>query len=438
MPNRVTFNTGYLGPGAVLSAKVNYIQGVWRAGGNNQEKQHVVVVGAGFGGLACIRKLRKSNRFRITLIDRHAYHLFSPLLYQVATAGLPEDDIAFPVRPAFKDIDFIRAEVKEVNTQTSSLVLSDGREIAFDHLVMGVGSQGATFGIPGIAEHALQMKSVYDARKIRRSLLHTYEEVQDGLLPVSALQVAVVGGGPTGLELAGAIRELQEQLHNEFKDLSPHASVTLIEAGPRLLPTFHPKSSAHAKSTLEKMGVDVRVDTAVTQATSSSFHLTGGEELVAGTRIWAAGVTAPETWNSLGETDRSNRLKVRPTLALTDNVWVIGDGAHFMNADGQPLPMIAPVAIQQGKFVAKQLLGILKNKELKEFSYRDKGQMATIGRRKAVVEMNSWLRFSGTLAWLTWLALHLLYLSGGRNRTSIFADWVWNYVVRIPRHAITD
>lgn len=406
--------------------------------GEAAPKKHVVVIGAGFGGLACVRKLRKSPSYRVTLIDRHPYHLFVPLLYQVATAGLPEDDIAFPVRTAFREVEFLRGDVVKIDQTNMTVHLANEKTTTFDHLVIAVGSKGATFGIPGVEENTMQMKTVQDARAIRRSLLHTYEDVSDGLKPTSALRVAVVGGGPTGLELAGAIKELQLQMKRDFEDLAQHASVTLIEAGPRLLPTFHPKSSAHAKKTLEKMGVEVQVDAAVTHATDTSLHLAGGKELVAGTRIWAAGVTAPETWKYLGETDRANRLKVKPTLELNENIWIVGDAAHLAVTDGRPLPMIAPVAIQQGKFVAKQLIRLARSEKLENFEYRDKGQMATIGRRKAVVEVRSWLRFSGTLAWLTWLALHLVYLTGGRNRTSIFADWIWNYLVWIPRRAITD
>jgi NADH dehydrogenase len=186
------------------------------------------------------------------------------------------------------------------------------------------------------------------------------------------------------------------------------------------------------------MGVSVRVNAAVVEATSRSLRLKDGEEVVAGTRIWAAGVVAPPHWKFLGETDRGNRLKVRPTMQLTDDVWVVGDAASFAIGDARPLPMIAPVAIQQGKHVARQLVRRERNEPLENFTYRDKGQMATIGRRKAVVEVRSWLRFSGTVAWLTWLALHLAYLSGGRNRTSIFADWVWNYLVWTPRRTITE
>ena len=406
--------------------------------GNQPPKKHVVIVGAGFGGLACARKLRKSRSYEVTLVDRNPYQLFSPLLYQVATASLPEDDIAFPVRTAYREVRFVRAAVTDVDTNAKVLTLSTGRTLSYDDLVIAVGSEGATFGIPGVAEHTLQMKSVANAREIRRSLLRTYEDVEDEVLPLESLNVVIVGGGPTGVELAGAVRELQGEIRREFEHIAPSATVTLLEAGPRLLPSFHPASSEHAAKTLTKMGVDVRVDATVVEATDRSLRLKDGIELVAGTRIWAAGVIAPQQWKFLGETDRANRLKVKPTMQLVENVWVVGDAAHIAGPGDKPLPMIAPVAIQQGKHVARQLIRRERNEALEVFTYRDKGQMATIGRRKAVVEVRSWLRFRGTLAWLTWLALHLAYLSGGRNRTSIFADWVWNYLVWTPRRTITE
>lgn len=186
------------------------------------------------------------------------------------------------------------------------------------------------------------------------------------------------------------------------------------------------------------MGVQVLVDAAVTEATSRSLRLKDGKEIIAGTKIWAAGVVAPPHWKFLGETDRGNRIKVNSNLQLSDSIWVIGDAASYPDSNGRPLPMIAPVAIQQGKHVARQIRRRESSRQLEVFKYRDKGQMATIGRRKAVVEIRSWLRFGGSLAWLTWLALHLAYLSGGRNRTSIFADWVWNYIVWTPRRTITE
>jgi NADH dehydrogenase len=406
--------------------------------GTPTPKTEVVIIGAGFGGLACARKLRRSSSYRVTLVDRNPYQLFSPLLYQVATASLPEDDIAFPVRTAYREVQFIRGEVSNINTNDKIITLSSGRSIAYDDLVIAVGSEGTTFGIPGVAEHTLQMKSVVDARAIRSSLLRNYENVEDKVLPIESLNVVIVGGGPTGVELAGAIRELQGEIKREFEQIAPKATVTLVEAGPRLLPSFQPGSSEHARKTLMKMGVDVRLDAAVVEATPSSLRLKDGTVLNAGTRIWAAGVVAPPRWRALGETERGNRIKVNSQLQLDESTWVVGDVAGSTGPDGRPLPMIAPVAIQQGRHVARQLIRRERGEQLKEFKYRDKGQMATIGRRKAVVEIRPWLRFSGTLAWLTWLALHLAYLSGGRNRTSIVADWVWNYLVWTPRRTIID
>jgi NADH dehydrogenase len=356
----------------------------------------------------------------------------------VATASLPEDDIAFPVRTAYREVHFIRAEVTNIDTAGKVITLSNGKTLSYDDLILAVGSEGTTFGIPGVAEHTLQMKSVVDARAIRTSLLRNYESVEDGILPIESLNVVIVGGGPTGVELAGAVRELQGEIKREFEHLAPKATVTLLEAGPRLLPSFQPSSSEHARKVLTKMGVNVRLDAAVVEATPTSLKLKDGTELVAGTRIWAAGVVAPPRWKVLGDTERGNRIKVNSHLQLNDSTWVVGDVASFAGADGRPLPMIAPVAIQQGRHVARQLLRRERGDGFEVFTYRDKGQMATIGRRKAVVEVRPWLRFSGTLAWLTWLALHLAYLSGGRNRTSIFADWVWNYLVWTPRRTIVD
>lgn len=401
-------------------------------------KKHAVVIGAGFGGLACAKKLRKLDSYSVTLIDRNPYQLFSPLLYQVATASLPEDDIAFPVRTAYQDVQFMRAEVTNVDATKKELTLSNGKTISYDDLILAVGSEGTTFGIPGVAEHAFQMKSVGDAREIRHSLLSAYESVEDGLLPLESLNVVIVGGGPTGVELAGAVKELQHEIHREFEHIAPKATVTLLEAGPRLLPTFHPHSSKYTLKTLTKMGVHVQVDAAVVEATPRSLRLKDGSEIVAGTRIWAAGVVAPPHWKFLGETDRGNRIKVNSHLQISDSIWIVGDVASSPDSDGRPLPMVAPVAIQQGKHVARQIRRRESSKPLEVFKYRDKGQMATIGRRKAVVEMRPWLRFQGSLAWLTWLALHLAYLSGGRNRTSIFADWIWNYLVWTPRRTIID
>ena len=404
------------------------------------DSHHVVIVGAGFGGLSCARILVKVPGVAVTIIDRNPYQVFAPLLYQVATGGLPEDDIAYPVRAAVPKARFRRGDVVRIDTAGRTLRLADGTVIAWDELVLAVGSTGTTFGIPGVAENALQMKTIQEARAIRTRLLQTYEDVEIGKAPKEALRVVVVGGGPTGVEISGAVAELQRAMRREFPDLYRLASVTLIEAGPRLLPSFTEKSSAHAQEELEDLGVSVRVGSAVDRMYPQDVHLKSGDVLAAGTIIWAAGVAAPKHWSSLGPTDRANRLEVSPTLQLDDHVWVVGDIAHVLGADGRPLPMVASVAMQMGRFVARAIGRRLEGREPTPFAYKDKGQMATIGRRRAVVEMPSGLRLHGTLAWFTWLGLHVFYLAGGRQRVSVVADWFWNYLAWGigPRRTVID
>lgn len=251
--------------------------------------------------------------------------------------------------------------------------------------------------------------------------------------------MVVIGGGPTGVEVAGAVAELQKSLKKEFPELAQFGEVALVEAGPRLLPMFTEKSSKRVKKDLGELGVKVYLDSTVDRMYESDVHLKNGKVLSGGTFIWAAGVAAYSQWDHLGETDNSNRLKVNEHLQIKENIWVIGDGANLEVA-GVPLPMVAPVALQMGKHVAKQIKNLQQAKPLKPFSYIDKGQMATIGRRRAVVEMPNGIRLSGTLAWLTWLALHVAYLAGGRNRVSVMADWMWNYLAWGigPRRTVID
>lgn len=402
--------------------------------------RQVVIIGAGFAGLTCARELAGKQGIAVTVVDRNPFQLFSPLLYQVATGGLPEDDIAYPVRAAIDGVTFRRGEVVYIGTKAKTIRLEDGTVIPFDDLVLAAGSTGTTFGVSGVAEHAMQMKTIHEARAIRRRLLQTYEDVEMGRAPKEALRVVVVGGGPTGVELAGAIAELQKGMKREYPDLAPLATVTLLEAGSRVLPMFTEKSSAHAKKELEHIGVDVRVDAAVDRMYPTDVHLKDGEVFPAGTIIWAAGVAAYEQWSFLGLTDRMNRLTVDEYLRVSDDIWVIGDTANFALEGERPLPMIAPVAMQMGRHVAKQILAQQHGKELTAFRYKDKGQMATIGRRRAVVEMPNGLKLHGTPAWLTWLALHVFYLAGGRNRVSVIADWMWNYLAWGvgPRRTVLD
>ena len=396
----------------------------------------VVVVGAGFAGLACARALSRDPQVAVTLIDKHPYQLFSPLLYQVATGGLPEDDIAYPVRAAIPGIHFMRGEVVRIDLSGNSVRLSSGQEVEWDKLVLAMGSVGNSFKIPGVDENALQMKDIYQARAIKHRLLGTYERVQEGEQAREDLQVVVVGGGPTGVEVAGAIAELQKQMAHEFPQIAQYASVTLVEAGPRLLPSFSPKSSERAGRALSKLGVEVVLDSAVDRMYPTDIHLKTGRILSAGTTIWAAGVAAEERWRVLGDADRLNRLKVDECLRLTDNVWVVGDMAHTQATSEQALPMVASVALQQGRYVASSILADSDQ----PFRYKDKGLMATIGRRMAVVEVPGGLRMHGTFAWLAWLALHVAYLAGGRNRVSVIADWFWNYLAwgSGPRRTIIE
>ena len=405
-----------------------------------KSSHQVVIVGAGFAGLTCARELAKNSAVHVTVIDRNPYQTFSPLLYQVATGGLPEDDIAYPVRAAIPGVDFRRGEVVRIDPLAKNLRLADATVISWDDLVLATGSVGATFGVAGVAENALQMKSIQEAREIRRRLLITYEDVDVGLKPKEALRVVVVGGGPTGVEITGAVAELQRSMKHEFPRVAEFGHVTLVEAGPRLLPSFTEKSSAHAKSELEEIGAVVLVDAAVDRMYESDVHLKSGEVLPAGTMIWAAGVSAPEAWTALGVSDRANRLRVPATLELSEGLWVIGDTASLDGVDGRPLPMVAPVALQMGRHVAKQISARLAGQPFTDFVYKDKGQMATIGRRRAVVEMPGGMRMHGTPAWLAWLALHVAYLAGGRNRVSVMADWMWNYAVWGigPRRTVID
>ena len=399
----------------------------------------VVIVGAGFGGLAAARKLSQQKDINVTVVDKHPYQLFSPLLYQVATGGLPEDDIAYPVRAAIPGVSFRKGEVTKVNSNSNSITLADQSTIEYDQLVLATGSTGTTFGVPGVQENALQMKSILEARVIKKQLLGMYEEVEAGHKPKESLKVVVIGAGPTGVEVSGAVAELQKSMKHEFPNIYKMASVTLVEAGSRVLPMFHEKSSKHAQSELEDIGVVVKTNSAVDRMYETDVHLKSGEILSGGTLIWAAGVAAYQTWTSLGETDRSNRIKIDENLQTSAGIFVIGDGAH-LQFKGNPLPMIAPVALQMGKHVAKQIISLKNNKPLSPFKYTDKGQMATIGRRRAVVEMPGGLRMHGTIAWLTWLALHVFYLAGGRNRISVIADWMWNYIAWGvgPRRTVID
>lgn len=410
-----------------------------RAPIHQEQQHHVVVVGAGFGGLACAQQLRKQRGLRVTVIDRTTYHLFAPLLYQVATAGLGSDDIARPIRLQLPGVDFIHGSVVDVDTQRKRVRLADGREVSYDDLVLAVGSVGSDFGVPGVAEYALQMKNLDQARAIRTRLLSMYENVAQGMAKSSDLNVVVIGGGPTGVELTGAIAEMQRGMRRQYPQLHAQASVTLVEGAPRLLTMFTEKSSASALRALERLGANVRLNTGVAAVEPRGVRLADGSVRPAGTVIWAAGVRIEPGWERLGITDRQGRVTPDATLQLVPGVWVVGDMAH-VDENGHTLPMVAPVAMQGGRHVARQIVRQLDGEPLQPFHFKDKGQMATIGRNRAVAEIPPNIRISGFPAWVAWLGLHIAYLMGGRNRVSVMSDWAWNYLTWSggPSRTVTD
>ncbi len=381
-----------------------------------QPKPRVVIVGAGFGGLSAAKALA-GTAFEITLIDRHNYHLFQPLLYQVATAGLSPADIAAPIRGILggqKNITVVLAAVSGIDTARSE-VLAEGRRIPFDFLVLATGAQHAYFGHDDWAPYAPGLKTIDDATYLRRRILLAFERAEAEPDPAERkrlLSFVVVGGGPTGVEMAGAIAELANRaLASDFHNIDPRsARVILVEAGPRLLAPFDPALSERASRSLQQLGVEVRVGAAVTGCSCAAVFL-GDERIDTRTVMWAAGVMASPAGAWLGvDTDRAGRVKVGGDLSVPGlpNIFVIGDTAFAPGADGKPLPGVAPVAKQQGKYVADVLGARVKAHATEAFHYRDFGSMATIGRKSAVAELGR-IKLSGFAAWLLWCLAHIYF-----------------------------
>lgn len=389
----------------------------------------VVILGAGFGGLTAARAL--DSLADVTLVDRHNFQTFLPLLYQVSTAGLAADHVAYPIRGALRKtgVKFRMGSPISVDHRNKSVKLDSSETLDFDYLIVALGSTTNDFDIKGVAEHSLGMKSVSEALNIRSEIMRRFEDLcrfEDD----TQFSIAVVGGGPTGVEMAGAIAELKRgPLNSDNAQAAKNMSVFLIEAGPRLLPSLSKKSSDRTKKDLEKLGVTVFTGAAVKQVAPRQIHLSDGKSIPAEITIWAAGVKGEPAMKLLALPEDGIRITVDKTLQVSNYpyVFAIGDIAGAKGRDGKFLPMVAPVAIQQARFVAKQIGRIIKNEPLKEFSYLDKGSMATIGRNKAVVEVKG-LRLAGTIAWYAWLGLHLFYLLGGRNKIATMADWTWNYL----------
>ena len=392
-------------------------------------RPRVVILGAGFGGLGAAKALaRKAD---VTVVDRHNFQTFLPLLYQVSTAGLAADHVVHPVRGALRDtgIKFRMGSPISVDHKNKSVKLDSSETLEFDHLIVALGSSTADFGVPGVSEHGLGMKSVHEALMIRAEVMRRFEDLcrfEDN----TRLSIAVVGGGPTGVEMAGALAELKRgPLKNDMAHAAEHMDIYLIEAGPRILPMFSEKLSARAESDLHKLGVFVKTNTSVREIKSRQIIVKTGEPIPAEVTIWAAGVKGEPTAGLLNLPIAGTRIDTDENLEVNHypNIWAIGDINGSKGKDGRFYPMVAPVALQQGKWVAKQILRKHEGKALKPFKYRDKGSMATIGRHKAVVEVRNF-RMTGPLAWFAWLFLHLFYLLGGRNKIGTIADWTWNYL----------
>ena len=400
-----------------------------------QAAHHFVIVGGGFAGLWATRALA-SAPVRITLIDRHNHHLFQPLLYQVATAGLSAPDIAAPLRHILRkqaNVEVRLAEVAAIAPQEKHLVLADGATIAFDSLLLATGATHAYFGHDEWARHAPGLKTLDDALQLRRHLLLAFERAEAETDPqkrAAWLSFAIVGGGPTGVELAGTLAEIaRHTLKNEFRRIDPsHARVRLVEAGPRVLASFPDRLSEKARRQLEKLGVEVVTGTPVSDITDEGYRL-GDTFVPAKTVVWAAGVAASPLARSLDvPLDRAGRVPVQPDLSVTGHpdIFVAGDLAA-VTSDGRPVPGVAPAAKQMGRHVAQVLRARLAGRASPgAFRYQDYGNLATIGRMAAVVDFGR-LKFSGLLAWWFWLTAHVFFLIGFRNRLVVLLNWCWAY-----------
>jgi len=396
-------------------------------------RHHVVVVGAGFGGLAAARALADAP-VDVTVVEPNNFHTFQPLLYQVATAGLDSGNVAYAVRGIFRrqsNVDVRMARVVGVDLAARTLDLDSGAVIPYDSLVVAAGAVSTGFGVPGIEEHALPLKRLDDAIAIRRHLLDRFERAaaDPDLVGDGALDVVVCGGGPTGVEMAGGLMELFDKvLRKDFPTLPVRrARVVLVEAADRLLPPMSAASSRRAHRTLTRRRVEVRLGVGVDRVEPTRVHLADGTVIPAHTVIWAAGVAANPLARIVGtETTRGGRLLVEPDLSLPDHpeVYAVGDIA----ATAAPLPQVAQPAIQGGRHVAAQIRRRLAGLPTEPFEYHDKGSMATIGRLDAVVDFPGGRHLGGPIGWMAWLGLHLVYLMGFRNRVNVFVNWCWNYL----------
>jgi NADH dehydrogenase len=396
----------------------------------------VVIIGGGFAGLNAAKRLANADGIRVVLIDRRNHHLFQPLLYQVATAGLNPADIAVPIRAQFRkasNVEIHLGRVDGVHLERRT-VFGGGLEIRYDYLVLACGARHSYFGRDEWEEFAPGLKTLEGATEIRRRILAAFELAENEPDPKKQeefLTFVVVGAGPTGVELAGAIADISRTaMRGDFRRIDPaRARVVLVEAGPRVLSSFPEALSARARRDLTELGVEVRTGAGVDAVDSEGVTI-DSERLRSPSIFWAAGVEATRLQiDPPVETDRAGRLLVRSDFSLPghDEVFVVGDMASFETKPGESLPGLAPVAIQGGRHAADMILGDVTGKPRRSFSYRDKGQMATIGKSRAVATTGR-LSLTGRTAWLAWLFIHVFYLIGFRNRTAVVLQWAWNYL----------
>ena len=400
------------------------------------EPRQVLIVGAGFGGLNAVKGLGNASGVEVTVVDRSNHHLFQPLLYQVAMAGLSPAEIAAPIRTllsSFRNVRVLQGAVTAVDPASRS-VTTDFGSLKYDYLVLACGARHSYFGHDEWEENAPGLKTLEQATEIRRRILSAFEiaeRISDKDEQRRQLTFVIVGGGPTGVELAGAIGEMSRfTLARDFRNIDAKlARIILIEAGPRILPMFSAEQASRATRDLETLGVQVWVSSKVTGIDADGVTV-GGERIHAATVLWAAGVEASKIGRQVSsDLDRQGRVMVEPDLSLKQhpNIFVIGDMAHYAHETGKPLPGTAPVAMQQGRYIARTILRDLKGEKREPFHFVDKGQMATIGRSRAILEIGR-LRLAGSIAWVLWLIIHIYYLTGFKNRLLVVAQWAWSYL----------
>jgi NADH dehydrogenase len=403
---------------------------------NRVEGPNVLIIGGGFGGLAAAKVLRRAP-VRVTLLDRHNYHLFQPLLYQVATAALSPGDIASPIRWIFRNSPNVRVllgDAAAIDADRNTVSLTDGGTLAYDFLIVATGSSHTYFGHDEWATAAPGLKTLEDALEIRRRVLLAFERAERESDPVrqqDLLTFILVGGGPTGVELAGTLAEIARQtLRPEFRSIDPsRARVVLVEAGPTILPSFPDTLRDAARRSLGRLRVEVREGARVTAIDRGGVTL-GEKRIAAGTVLWTAGVAASPLVRSLGvPLDRAGRVVVQKDLSVPGHpdVFVVGDAAAMADAAGMPLPGVAQVAMQGAAHAARMIVRRLNSQPPAPFVYRDKGSMAIVGRGAAIADLG-WIRFSGVLAWLAWLFLHIVMLVGFRNRLTVLLEWAIAYL----------